>query len=102
MLAKELNNKAIFPRLKKILVDNAYSSVGSDMTVPVSVEAAERKSGQKGFMPEAFRSVVERTFAWLHRQRRIARNYEKNRRHQESMKFIANIRICLKKLIKWI
>ena len=102
LLAKELNNKQVFPRLKKILGDNAYTSVGSDLAVPVSVEAAERKPGQKGFVPEAFRWAVERTFAWLNRQRRVARNYEKNHLHQESMNFVANIRLCLKRLMKWL
>ena len=35
LLVKELNNKAIFPRLKKILGDKAYLSVGSELTVSV-------------------------------------------------------------------
>ncbi len=100
LLATDLNNKVVFPRMNKILGDNAYSSVGLGLSVPVSVEAAERAPGQKGFVPEAFRWAVERTFAWLNRQRRVARNYEKKQINQESMNYIANIRLCVKRLAK--
>jgi putative transposase len=100
-LALRLNNIDEFPRLKKILADNAYQGVGLGLVTPVSIEAKERLPGQKGFVPEAFRWAVERTFAWLNRQRRLVRNYEKKPGHQESMNYIANIRICLKRLTKW-
>ena len=99
-LAEYLNNKESFPRLKKILGDSAYRGVGEDLDIAVSVEASQRREGKKGFVPEAFRWAVERTFAWLNRQRRVARNYEKKTLHQESMNYIANIRICLKKIKK--
>ena len=101
-LAIDLNNNDIFPRMAKILGDNAYKGVGSDLPVPVSIEASEREPGSKGFVPEAFRWTVERTFAWLNRQRRLTRNYEKKPRHQEAMNYIGNIRICCKRLETWV
>jgi putative transposase len=101
-LAGILNRRNYFPRLKKILGDNAYRGVGIEFNIGVSVEATERKEGQKGFVPEAFRWVVERTFAWLNRQRRLVRNYEKKVIHQESMNYIANARLCLKRYEKWL
>lgn len=101
-LVEELNDQEEFPRLEKILGDNAYGSVGADLVVPVSIESNERQEGQKGFVPEAFRWSVERTFAWLNRQRRLARNYEKRLLHQESMNYIGGIRICFKRLQKWL
>ena len=101
-LAELLNNDNHFFRLEKILGDSAYRGVGSDLRVAVTIEASERKEGQKGFVPEAFRWAVERTFAWLNRQRRLARNYEKKAIHQESMNYIGNARICLKRYEKWL
>lgn len=81
----ELLNKADhFPRFKKILGDNSYRTVGQDLNLSVTVEAAERAEGQKGFVPEAFRWAVERTL------------------HQESMSYIANFRLCLKRYEKWL
>lgn len=100
ILSSQLNDAENFPRIAKILGDNIYEGVGQDCPVPITVESKERKEGQRGFVPEAFRWVVERTFAWLNRQRRLARNYEKKIHHQESMNFIASIRLCLKKIQK--
>ncbi len=100
-LVKALNDPERFPRMAKILGDNAYSCVGISEKVRVTVEASERQPGQKGFVPEAFRWAVERTFAWLNRQRRLCRNFEKKTVHQESMNYIANIRLCVARLTKW-
>ena len=100
LLTTQLNDEVNFPRLEKILGDKGYSNVGKNQRVPVALEQSQREPGQKGFVPEAFRWVVERTFAWLNRQRRMVRNYEKNPENQESMTFIANIRLCLKKISK--
>jgi len=101
-LAWRLNDKFSFPRLKKILGDNGYRGVGLDLETKVTVEAAERAPGQKGFVPEAFRWAVERTFAWLNRQRRLARNYEKKLLHQESMNYIGNARLCINRYERWL
>jgi len=101
-LTEHLNDRVYFPRLKKILGDNGYRGVGIDQGISVTVEANERAEGQKGFVPQAFRWAVERTFAWLNRQRRLARNYEKCVRHQESMNYIGNIRLCIKRYEKWL
>lgn len=102
ILATHLNDKDLFPRLSKILGDNSYRGVGSSLPIPVSVEGDERKPGEKGFVPAAFRWAVERTFAWFNRQRRLVRNFEKNPTHQESMNFIGSIRLCFKRLTKWL
>jgi putative transposase len=100
-LVLALNNKEIFPRLAKILGDNAYKAVGRTLPIAVTVENSERKHGQKGFVPAAFRWAVERTFAWLNRQRRLCRNFEKKVCHQESMNYIGNIRLCLSRISLW-
>jgi putative transposase len=100
VLIEFLNDPNRFPRLKKVLGDNSYRNVGSNLKVPISVEISERKAGQKGFVPQAFRWVVERTFAWLNRNRRLVRNYEKSVEHQQSMNYLANIRLCIRKFEK--
>ena len=99
-LAQTLNDSEEFPRLEKILGDRAYSGICCGLRIPISIESSLRSAGQKGFVPEAFRWAVERTFAWLNRQRRIARNYEKKLEHQESMNYIANIKLCIRRIIK--
>jgi putative transposase len=102
-LVEALSNIRKFPRLRKILGDNSYRGIDTDgPIIGITVESSERALGQKGFVPQAFRWAVERTFAWLNRQRRLCRNYEKRILHQESMNYIANIRLCLKRYEKWL
>ncbi|MFK7873622.1 MAG: transposase [Oligoflexales bacterium] len=74
----QLNDDKNFPRLEKILGDKAYRDVGISYKVLTSIESDCRKDGEKGFVLQAFCWVVERSFAWLNRQRRLVRNYEKN------------------------
>ena len=100
-LIKKLNDKLKFPNLLKALGDNAYKGVGDEYDLQITVENEERKPKQKGFVPEAFRWAVERTFAWLNWQRRLVRNYEKTLTSQESMIYIGNIRICLRRILKY-
>jgi len=97
-LVEALNDLKTFPRMAKILGDNAYSRVGENQRIAVTVESKERSPGQRGFVPEAFRWAVERTFAWLNRQRRLVRNYEKKIENQVAMNLIGGIRICLKRI----
>lgn len=101
-LADRLNKTDHFPRLEKILGDSAYGGVAIDLRIGITKEASLRALGQKGFVPEAFRWAVERTFAWLNRPRRLVRNYEKRLQHQQSMNYIANVRLCIRRFEKWL
>ncbi len=100
ILVGQLNDLECFERMKKILGDNAYTGVGCTKLIPVTIESKERGPGQKGFVPEAFRWAVERSFSWLNRQRRLARVYEKRTENQEAMIFIGGIRLALKRIEK--
>jgi len=53
---------------------------------------------EPGFKPARKRWVVERTFAWISRQRRMARDYERTQKSSEAMIYISMIRIMLKQL----
>lgn len=57
-----------------------------------------RLGPHKGFKVEPKRWIVERTFAWLSFQRRLAQDYEWKTEHSETMTYIAMISIMLKRL----
>ena len=63
------------------------------------VEVVKRTPGQTGFQPVAKRWVVERTFGWLVRWRRLVRDYERRLDVSESMTQIAMASILLKRFI---
>ena len=82
------------PRLQKVLVDTAYQGVAGEYS-GFKIEVSSKKPDQEGFVPVHKRWVVERTFAWLKRQRRLARDYEFDSSHQRSMVYIGMARIML-------
>jgi putative transposase len=64
-------------------------------TFKVTTEISKK---EPGFKPARKRWVVERTFAWLSRQRRMARDYERTPESSEALIYISMIRIMLKQL----
>ena len=44
------------------------------------------KAGKKGFMEQPLLWIVERTFAWLRRYRRLSKDYESLTETSEAMK----------------
>jgi len=51
-----------------------------------------------GFVPLPKRWVVERTFAWLGRYRRLSKDYEYHTRNSETMIYLAMINLMLHRL----
>ena len=93
-----LIKKAVMDTIKKVLGDTAYN----DLELPegVELEISAKPPSSKGFVPLKIRWVVERTFAWLSRQRRLAKDYEVRIDHQESMVYVGMLKIMLKKVHK--
>ncbi len=57
----------------------------------LKVEVVKRSDDIKGFKVLPHRWVVERTFGWLMRQRRLVRDYETTDSGAEAMVYIAMI-----------
>ena len=62
------------------------------------LELVRKPAGQKGFVLLPRRWVVERTFAWLVRCRRLARDYERHTRKAAAFVRLAMIRLMLRRL----
>jgi putative transposase len=92
-----IDQMSLNDRLEKVLVDSAYQGI-SGKHGKFTVEVSSKKLEQDGFVPLHKRWVVERTFAWLNRQRRLARDYEFDTSHQRSMIYIGMSKIMLNRL----
>ena len=68
------------PRLVKIWADAGYHSraliAWTEATLGAALTIVSRPPGQRGFSALPARWVVERTFAWLGRYRRLSKDYE--------------------------
>ena len=96
-----LKLKGKFPRLKLIWADGGYSGSLIDWVLQFGkwiLEIVNRPKDQKGFVVLPRRWVVERTFAWLSRNRRLSKDYERLCETGECLIQIAMIHLMLKRL----
>ena len=62
------------------------------------LEVVQADPGQKGFVVQRKRWIVERTFGWLNRSRRLSKDYERLPETEEAMIYATMSRIMLRRL----
>jgi transposase len=90
-------------RLRRLWVDGGYTGENFANWVrerwpKLNVEVIKRSDDLQGFAVLPRRWVVERTFGWLMRHRRLVRDYERTESSAESWIQLAMIRIQLRRL----
>lgn len=98
---------AAFATIKCVWADGGYAnSVNNTLLswakthLNIVVEIVKRTDDKKGFKVLPRRWVVERTFAWLVTNRRLARDYERLTATAESMILVSMIRLMTIRLAK--
>ena len=92
-----------FTRLARIWADGGYAGKLIDWvktTCDCVLEIVKRSDKLNGFEVIPHRWVVERTFGWLGRYRRLAKDYERSVESSEAMIYIAMIRLMLARLAR--
>jgi putative transposase len=90
-----------FPRLRLIWADQGYKAhlvAWAKAVGDWAIEIVTRPEGTKGFQVLPRRWVVERTFAWLGRSRRLSKDYEGRPETHEAWVLIAMTHLMLKRL----
>jgi putative transposase len=93
-----------FRRLRLLWADGAYAGELETWTRglrkwgKLRLEIVRKPKGQKGFAVLPWRWRVERTFAWLCRNRRLKCDYERLPQTTESLIYIAMIRLMTRRL----
>ena len=93
----------LFPFLRKLYADGGYQGpvfrrAVTKIMAQLNVEIVKRSDHAKGFVVLPKRWVVERTFAWLGRCRRLAKDWENLNRKALAFLRLASIRLMLRKL----
>ena len=93
----------LYPFLTKLYADGGYQGplfrrAVAKIMAQVNVEIVKRSDQAKGFVVLPKRWVVERTFAWLGRCRRLAKDWENLNRKALAFLRLASIRLMLRKL----
>ena len=93
----------MFPFLLKLYADGGYQgpefrNAVNAILAQVNVEIVKRADRAQGFVVLPKRWVVERTFAWLNRCRRLAKDWEMLNQKARAFLLLASIRLMLRKL----
>jgi transposase len=93
----------LYPFLKKLFADGGYQgpkfrAALAKLLPELAVEIVKRSDTTQGFQVLPRRWVVERTFAWLNRCRRLAKDFENRTRNALAFIRLASIRLMLRKL----
>jgi transposase len=94
-----------WPWLRHIFADGGYAGPKLRATLRGNgdwrIEIIKRQGAARGFEVLPRRWVVERTFAWLGRCRRLAKDWEASVSSAEAWLMIAHIRIMIRRLARF-
>jgi putative transposase len=96
----------LFGRLQVIWADGGYAGAlvawvkGLRPFGKLHLDIVRRSDDAKGFQLVKKRWIVERTFRWLYKSRRLSRDYEQRPDHSESHIYVCMSRLMLKRLAK--
>jgi len=97
LVLRQMSRKA--PRLKVIYADAIYAGARLGvLALGCRLEIVKREAKEKGFRPLPKRWVVERTFAWLGKCRRLSKDYEQLPQSSEAWIYLAMSRLMLLRL----
>lgn len=88
-------------RLLKIWADKGYQGDLRDWLTSewqIALEIVSAQAGQQGFAVQPRRWVVERSFAWLGKYRRLSKDYERDTLNSEAFIYLASISTLLKRI----
>ena len=102
LVLKEIAHR--FTRLLKIWADGRYAGGLIEWVWElrayrrIRLDIVQRPAKQKGFVLLPKRWIVERTFGWLNRFRRLSKDYERLTDTSENMIYLAMTRLMLRRL----
>lgn len=95
--------RRFYPFLRHVFADGGYQGpkLRTAMKEEWTIEIVKRSDTAIGFEVIPRRWVVERTFAWLGRCRRLAKDWENSIKSSAAWTIIAHIRILIRRLARY-
>ena len=92
----------LYPWLRHVFADGAYSGAKLNTALENigrwTIEVIKRSDAASGFVVLPRRWVVERTFAWLNRNRRLAKDFEATLESALTWLFLASVKLLMRRL----
>jgi transposase len=91
-----------FPFIELAFADSAYAGERLARATSIAIEIVRKPAGQVGFAVQPRRWVVERCFAWLNRNRRLAKDFEATIASATAFLYAASTMLLVRRLARYV
>jgi putative transposase len=93
-------SRQLLPFIERVFADSAYAAERVANATRIIVEIVRKQVGQIGFAVHPRRWVVERFFAWLGRNRRLAKDFEGTIASATAFLYAASVLLLTRRLAR--
>ena len=93
-------SRSRFPFVTLAFADTAYAAARASSATSIAIRIVRKIPGQVGFEVHPRRWVVERCFAWLNRNRRLAKDFEASIASATAFLYAASAMMLIKRLYR--
>lgn len=90
-----------FPFVERVFADSAYAGERVAQATNIAIEIVRKPPDQVGFAVHPKRWVVERCFAWLNRNRRLAKDFEGTIHSATAFLYAASVMLLTRRLARY-
>ena len=93
-------SRAAFPFVERAFADSAYNADRVRDATSIAIEVVKKIAHHVGFQVLPRRWVVERFFAWINRNRRLAKDFEASVASPETFLYAASVMLLTRRLAR--
>jgi len=93
-------SRRIFPFIQRVFADSGYASEKVAKATLIAVEIVRKNPNQVGFAVNPRRWVVERFFAWIGRNRRLAKDFEATIDSARAFFYAASVMLLVRRIAR--
>ena len=90
----------IFPFIQRVFADSGYAGEKIAKATLIAVEIVRKNPDQVGFAVNPRRWVVERFFAWIGRNRRLAKDFEATINSARAFLYTASVMLLVRRIAR--
>jgi putative transposase len=93
-------SRRAFPFIERVFADSAYAAERVTKATCIAIEIVRKHPDQVGFAVQPRRWVVERFFAWIGRNRRLAKDFEATIASAEAFLYAAAVMLLVRRIAR--
>ena len=93
-------SRRIFPFIQRVFADSGYAGEKVAKATLIAVEIVRKNPDQVGFAVQPRRWVVERFFAWIGRNRRLAKDFEATIHSARAFLYAASVMLLVRRIAR--